>query len=64
MIQYPKDVLLNFRKLDIVDLKKLLMFYKSPARESSTHEELAAAVARMFRINTGFHMLHCLYKHV
>ena len=51
---YPRDVLVNFRKLDDENLKKILAYYKYDldARESS-HEDLASAVARLFRVNTG-----------
>lgn len=53
---YPQDVIVNFRKLDDDSLKKILAYYKYDlnAREVS-HEDLASAVARLFRVNTGAH---------
>lgn len=52
MPSYPKDVIVDFRKLDEAALKKILTFYKyTPDASVQSLEDLAAVVAHLFRMN-------------
>lgn len=52
MLKYPRNVLINFRKLDKPTLIRVLRFYGVSPNANLSQSEIAAMTARVFHVAT------------